>query len=244
MSRNLACIFTPSDSMVPHYLKLLGAFTKGEAFTAPFPDINNVQKDYLELYLKKLNVFSTFLHDFPIENPEAKGIKNEFQVRGPYGPGIGVEPNQKGTIVGVACGTGVVLFLDLAMYILRMNIYNAGKKLGKDYKMFANETFDRLTDPSFKLVIFSAFKKQDHVLAEPLFRALHDISAKNGFNNFEYHLRVSEKTEDPKWDEAYFRKNLDLNAKKIVVYGPLGAEESIKDTMRKLGVKDSQFHRI
>ena len=84
MSRNLACIFTPSDSMVPHYLNLLGAFTKGEAFSTPFPDINGVTKENLELYLKKMNEFSTFMHEFPIGQEGTKGIKNEFKVRGPY----------------------------------------------------------------------------------------------------------------------------------------------------------------
>ncbi len=155
-----------------------------------------------------------------------------------------MEADQKGTIVGVTCGTGVVLFLDLAMYLLRMNIYKAGQQQGKTYKVFGNENFDRLNDPSFKLVVFSAFKKQDHVLGQPLFQALHDISAKYKFNNFEYHLRISENPNDPKWDEAFFKKNLDANAKKIIVYGPLGAEESIKETLQKVGVKPSQFHRI
>ena len=157
---------------------------------------------------------------------------------------MGLETDQKGTVVGVVCGTGVVLFLDLAMYLLRMNVYKAGLQQGKNYKIFANENFDRLTDPSFKLVVFSAFKRQDHVLGEPLFRALHDISAKYKFNNFEYHLRLSEKAEDPKWDEAFFKKNLDVTARKVVVYGPLGAEESIKETLKKVGVKESQFHRL
>jgi hypothetical protein len=84
MSRNLACIFTPSDTLIPHYLGLLGAFTEGKDYKAPFADINAVTKDHLELYLKKLGPFSTFLHDFPLETEEAKGPKNEFTVRGPY----------------------------------------------------------------------------------------------------------------------------------------------------------------
>lgn len=155
-----------------------------------------------------------------------------------------VEHNQKGVIAGFACGTGVVLFLDLAMYLLRMNVYKVGKEKGKNYKLFANENFDRLTDPSFKLVLFSAFKTKDHVLGEMLFQLLHDVSAKFKFNNFEYHLRISDKPGDPKWDEAYIKKHLPLDTKKIIVYGPLGAEEEIKGTIKKAGFKDSQFHRI
>jgi len=84
MSRNLACIFTPTDAMIPHYLRLLEAFTKGEEYSTPYPDINNITKDYLELYLKKMNVFSTFMHDFPIGQESEKGIKNEFKVKGPF----------------------------------------------------------------------------------------------------------------------------------------------------------------
>eukprot|EP00826_Nyctotherus_ovalis_P052749 TRINITY_DN6755_c0_g1_i16.p1 TRINITY_DN6755_c0_g1~~TRINITY_DN6755_c0_g1_i16.p1 ORF type:complete len:131 (+),score=36.63 TRINITY_DN6755_c0_g1_i16:232-624(+) len=130
------------------------------------------------------------------------------------------------------------------MYMLRMNVYNAGKQKGKEYKMFGNEKFDRLTDPSFKLVLFSAFKKKDQVLAEPLFRALHDISEKFKFNNFEYHLRVSENPKDPKWDGEFFKKHMDLEAKKVIIYGPLGAEESIKRTLGSIGVKESLYHRL
>jgi hypothetical protein len=130
------------------------------------------------------------------------------------------------------------------MYLLRMNIYKAGKQQGKEYKMFANEQFDRLNDPSFKLVIFSAFKRKDHVLADVLFKPLHDLSAKLKFNNFEYHLRVSENKDDPTWDEAFFRQHIDTKASKVIVYGPLGAEDSLKATLRKVGINDSQFHRI
>jgi len=125
-----------------------------------------------------------------------------------------------------------------------MNIYNAGKQQNKSYKMFGNENFDRLMDPSFKLIVYSAFKKKDQVLGEPLFKALHDISAKYKFNNFEYHLRISENAEDPKWNEEYFKKTIDVNAKKVIVYGPLGAEESIKETLTKVGIKENQFHRL
>lgn len=53
-------------------------------FQTPFPDINGVQKEFLELYMKKLGPFSSFMHDFPFGQEEAKGIKNEFSIRGPF----------------------------------------------------------------------------------------------------------------------------------------------------------------
>ena len=84
MSRNFACLFTPSDSILNHYLALLEAFNKGESFSQKFTDINNVQKDYLELFVKKAGEFSSFMHDFPFGKEDIKGIKNEFKVKGPF----------------------------------------------------------------------------------------------------------------------------------------------------------------
>eukprot|EP00831_Metopus_contortus_P038305 TRINITY_DN30129_c0_g1_i1.p1 TRINITY_DN30129_c0_g1~~TRINITY_DN30129_c0_g1_i1.p1 ORF type:complete len:152 (+),score=14.14 TRINITY_DN30129_c0_g1_i1:321-776(+) len=52
MSKNSACIYTPSDTLVPHYLKLLEAFLLEEDFDTPFPDINLAEEEYLELYFK------------------------------------------------------------------------------------------------------------------------------------------------------------------------------------------------
>ena len=82
MVRNYACFFTQSDTILPHYLRLIDAFRKGCDFTPPFHDINFVQKNYLEIYVKKQGEFSRFLHDLPL-GPEAAG-KNEFNFRGPF----------------------------------------------------------------------------------------------------------------------------------------------------------------
>ncbi len=243
MSRNLACIFTPSETLLGHYVSLLEAFSKGESFVQRFPDINAVQKDYIELYIKRVGEFSSFIHDFPFGQEDTKGIKNEFKIRGPFGPGLMLEPDQRGTIVGITCGTGVVLFLDLAMYLLRMSIYKLGRARKKTYQIFGNESFDRLNDKSFKLILFSSFKESAQVLARPLFQALHDISQKYMLNNFEYHLRISENG-DPRWDEQTFRQHVPLDAKKVVIFGPYGAEDSIREMLKKIGVKDKQFHRV
>ena len=154
-----------------------------------------------------------------------------------------IDPDQKGTIVGVTCGTGVVLFLDLAMYLLRMVIFKIGRTRKKNYMMFGNETFDRLTDKSFKLILFSCFKEEGQVLAQPLFKALHEFSAKYNFNNFEYYLRVGEKGEG-RWTEEALKPHVPLDAKKVMVIGPNGAEETIREILKKIGIKDNQFHRI
>ncbi len=83
-SRNFACLFTPHEAILTHTLALIEAFNKDEIFVPKFPDINAVQKDYLELYIKRVGEFSTFLHDFPFGQEDTKGIKNEFRIRGPF----------------------------------------------------------------------------------------------------------------------------------------------------------------
>lgn len=82
VQRNLICIFTPSDTILPHYIKLLEAFNGNVDYETPFPDMLNVSKKYLELYLKKVNVFSSFVHN--INPTEVNNKQNEFYVRGPF----------------------------------------------------------------------------------------------------------------------------------------------------------------
>jgi hypothetical protein len=84
MSRNYACVFTMSESLLGHYIALLDAFTKGEHFAQRFGDIHNVQKDYLELFVNRGGEFSRFLHDFPFGQEELRNIKNDFRVKGPF----------------------------------------------------------------------------------------------------------------------------------------------------------------
>ena len=155
-----------------------------------------------------------------------------------------ISDDQRGAVIAIACGTCVVLFLDLAMYLLRMNIFRAGQQTQRTYKMFANESFDRLTHPSFKLVLFSSFKHHSSVLGESLFRPLHEISAKYGFNNFEYHLRISENPAEPKWDEAYFKERVDIRAARVLINGPYGAAPQLKATLQKIGFSEPQFHWV
>jgi len=66
-------------------MNLIEAFEKNQIFVPKYSDINIVQKDYLELYIKKKpGEFSTFLHEFPFGQEDIKGIKNEFKIKGPY----------------------------------------------------------------------------------------------------------------------------------------------------------------
>ena len=149
-----------------------------------------------------------------------------------------------GTIVGIACGTSVALFADLAMYIMRMNLARIGentKVKGKpvQYKLFANEEFPYLKHPNFKFILFSSFKEKKHVLGELLLRAAHDISEHQQHPNFEYHLRISSEKGQPKWNAAYFAKHIPADAHKIFITGPMGAESTLTNILVDAGFNRS-----
>ena len=70
--------------MMNQTMELVNAFNNNKPFPAKYKEIINVQKDYLELYIKKSGVFSSFLHNFPFGEEDIKGIKNEFRIKGPF----------------------------------------------------------------------------------------------------------------------------------------------------------------
>jgi len=160
------------------------------------------------------------------------------------GPGLFINPYEKGTIVAITCGYPVMFFLDFALYLLRMNIQIVGHTRKKHYAIFGNEVFDRFNAKSFKFILFSSFKENTEVIGEKIFKKLSEISEKYGINNFEYHLRVS-KTGEPRWNEETYRKFVPIDAKKIFIIGPLGATENIREQLCKIGIKDiNQFATI
>jgi hypothetical protein len=154
-----------------------------------------------------------------------------------------------GTIVGIACGTSITLFVDLAMYIMRMNLSRLGRdkkegrKLGP-YKLFANEEFHYLTNPKFKLILFSSFKTREHVLCELLLRAAQDISDHSEHHNFQYHLRISNEKDQPNWDPAFFAKHIPSTVKKVFITGPLGAESTLTRTLIRAGFNKSLMSHL
>ena len=86
--------------------------------------------------------------------------------------------NQKGTFVAIACGTGVLMFLDLVMYLIRMNIKQIADLSKKAYMLYEDEVFESLANKSFKFILFSCFREQNQVLGKEICETLNDISEK------------------------------------------------------------------
>ena len=145
--------------------------------------------------------------------------------------------------MAITFGIRVVAFADIAAYILRKNIYRAGKVLGRLYKLFGNEGLDRLNDETFKFVLFSSFPTQELAVGAKLFQATDRISTEFMFSNFEYHLRVTEEGES-RWDSAEFKKLIDFNVQKIFIVGPDALETSVRESLLRLGFKESQLFNL
>ena len=118
----------------------------------------------------------------------------------------------------------------MASYILRMNIAKVGEQKGKRQRLFDNETFDELTEPGFKFILFASHPSREASIGLPIFEGLQEFNRVNNLNNFEYHLR-SKETMKAHWTPAYMQERIGDPSKVIkafVATGQAQEEELIK----------------
>ena len=135
-------------------------------------------------------------------------------------------------------GIGIASFIDLIAYILRRNIYRAGKVLGKSYKIFGNENLERLNSDSFKLVLFVSYAKKEDAFAGEICRVTDRICKEFMFGNFEYYEHVGG---DCRLDIATFKEKTEHSSHRVVFAGPIGFEKGIKGELIAAGFNDKQF---
>ena len=146
-------------------------------------------------------------------------------------------------MVAIACGTSVLMFVDLVSYILRKNIFKAAKVVKSTYRLFANENFQRLHEENFKFVLMSTFAKRSAVIGRELFEAADANSKEFVFNNFEYYLRI---TEDgtPRWDDQFYAEHIDSSAAKVIVCGSPSAVADISQALERIKLPKSKLWHI
>ena len=151
-----------------------------------------------------------------------------------------LDQNKCGTIVGIVQGLEVTYFLDLVAYILRKNVFRAGKMLGKSYKIFGNENLERLNNENFKLVLFCSYKKKEDSFASQICKDADRITKEFMFGNFEYYEKINEDV-DQGWEDAIFKEKIDLQAYKIYTSGSNSFLKNTKNTLLSLGLNENQL---
>jgi NAD(P)H-flavin reductase len=138
--------------------------------------------------------------------------------------------------VGIAGGVGMLHFYDLVHYLLRMNANRIGKIKKREYKIFKDETFDALSDPLFKFILFSSYKLAavPGVLVQ---KTCDKWSKQYNFNNFELHQRIGE-TGAPYWDENFIKERIPSNVKKIMLAGSTTFISNIRKILKNCGFNE------
>lgn len=134
-------------------------------------------------------------------------------------------------------------FFDLAMLLFRKNAYEAGRKIGKSYKVFDDEDFAAVSEPSFKLNLFSSFSTESSFPYTKLLIGADKVAKETAANNFELFLRIGE--ESPAlWSEQTLRDNVPNDAVKIFVVGSFKFNEEMTAALKKIGFSEDIIKSI
>ena len=144
-----------------------------------------------------------------------------FEVKGPLGKGLMVQP--KGVHIAFAAGTGILCFVDLIAAIARQSLGINISKLDEsgieeenlnvigtqntqnDVDVKESIRFSTL-DGSFKLFLFVSFPNRQDSIALDLCEALADHCNRQGKQNFDLFLRLSQEGKNPRrWDEQFIQ---------------------------------------
>jgi hypothetical protein len=124
-------------------------------------------------------------------------------------------------------------FVDLVSYLLRMDAAKIGDSINKKYKLFADEDFNELTDPSFKLLLFTSHS----TAAVPylkMIRSLDKWMTTYKLSNFEHISRIGER-QRAHWIEADFTAKIPRDVAKIYIAGSSSFISSVTATLLKSG---------
>ena len=132
------------------------------------------------------------------------------------------------------------MFVDFFLYMVRTVVYAIGKALGKEYKLFANEDFQPVSDPSFKFTLLSSFKGKKEVPLSILFANSQKLFEANPLKNLAMHMRFSDATPSH-WTEQDMQEKVPPNATKIFIVGPQAFTEGIAAMLTALKYNPRTF---
>ena len=145
-----------------------------------------IDQDEIVVTVKNYNMeggLSKVIHTFPEDQV--------FQIKGPMGKGLGIE--KSGVHMAFTGGTGSLVFVDLAAFLVRMNL-----NLLKDHER-------GVLGPDFKLIFYVSFPNREDSVGLKLLEGLHALTKKLNLNNFELVARFSNQ-KGQRWDANFIQR--------------------------------------
>ena len=154
----------------------------------------------------------------------------EFEVKGPMGKSLNVNPS--GLHVAFAGGTGILPFMDLIGHVAFFN-------LGLTH-LLGSKTEQRISD-DFKLKVYISNPTRQSSIGLTLLEALEKYCKKNGMQNFELVVRISNEGKSRRWDGDFIQEQLGaLTPKKVWVCGPPVMSETFDRKFAEMKAADPQ----
>jgi hypothetical protein len=110
------------------------------------------------------------------------------------GKNLNLHPS--GTHIAFVGGTGIVVFMDLVAYLIRLNL-----------DLLAPGEDNIIEKENFKFVLYASFAKPEETIGGELLNGLNEICQKKGIRNFELVYRFSNQ-KPPRWDGAFIERQL------------------------------------
>ena len=185
-------------------------------------------KDSIEFCIKRSYYMSKFICDMDYESSSYN-----FGISGLYGPGISLSRTDSGTAVGIALGTGSILFIDWCSFLIRKII---AEKSNRKYLIFGNEYFNSYDFPNVKLKLFVSYTTKEEIFGLEIFEILKKLCHDFNIDRFELILRISSNGEE-RWNENFYKENIDLKETfRVYITTPPLVDMVIKKMMIDIGI--------
>ncbi|CAD8152660.1 unnamed protein product [Paramecium octaurelia] len=197
----------------------------------------------LPLIIKKYESnfgFSQYIHSH---------LNEDYEIEGPYGPSLGL-PN-KGRVVIVCGGTGILPFLDLLDFQLQSATYQiVKKKFGQKVAERLNP-FECQFSNGLHITLVLAIAHKSELIGLEIFKSLMSLQNELEEQSFRMILKITEQIEgftcvNERFDKEFMRQQLGQLSQydKFYVCGPPVMNQAVPQALTSLGVQEKYIHYV
>jgi len=204
-------------------------------------------KNRIPFIIKKYHKKDAFSRNLHNTLPMSK--QSNFLIQGPLGRGLELLGRPKGKHIILACGTGLLPFLDLLNYILMKSMYDIVKEkidssLAESLNVF-KESYDTVLDPSFKVELYASFSQESDIAGLDILIKLAEISAVFGTSLFKAKIRGYKSDTiaalEKKFDITFLTEIIQEDYERVYVCGSPKFNLEMITILKTLGVNRSKL---